>query len=160
LRTNNYNIESSGLRTFEILTNTDPAIATSFDLNLFAAQALTNNAATLAGLYPGLIISASSNFFGLAVTTNITEILTNSPFDPAGTLPSHPSFSTNFTTNVVAFFRHTFDNLVTNTFATRGLVGTASLGLTNSPFATAGTPPQVITNVTLKFVSGVFGDFF
>jgi hypothetical protein len=57
-------------------------------------------------------------------------------------------------------FHYTFGNLVTNQFATRGLVGTVRLSLTNSPFAPAGTLPTVVTNTSFAFVNGVFGSFF
>jgi hypothetical protein len=160
MRTNNYNIESTGPGTFEFDTNSQPAAITTFDLNLFAAQAATNNAAALIALYPGLIINTTSNVFGLQITTNITEILVNGPFDPAGFLPSHGLFTTNYTTNFFTFFQHTFANLVTNTFSTRGIVGEITLGLTNAPFAPAGLLPTVTTNVRPVVVNGVFGDFF
>jgi hypothetical protein len=132
---------------------------------LFAAQARTNSAAALAALYPGLIITSTTNFFGLGITTNITEILVSSPLDPVGVLPSHARFSTNFTTNVVSFFDHTFGNIVTNTFSSRGIIGVLTLGLVNpNPFAPVGTLPVVVTNNTLIArplpVTGVFGDFF
>jgi hypothetical protein len=84
----------------------------------------------------------------------------NKPLDPAGAPPSHPLFSTNYTTNVVTLFQNTYGNLVTNTFATQGLVGTVTFGLTNSPFSPAGTPPTITTNVKPAFVKGVFGDAF
>jgi hypothetical protein len=111
-------------------------------------------------LYPGLVITSSTNTFGLNVTENITESFKNSPLDPAGTAPSHPFFTTNFTTNVVSFFQYTFGNLITNSFSTRGLVGTITLKAASSPTSPAGVTGAVQTNVSLSFVNGTFGNFF
>lgn len=151
--------ETAGQWTIEFETNA-PAFLTNQDLNLFATQAATNPPLALIALYPGLIINTVSNSFGLTVTTNVTETLTNSPFDPAGTPPSHPLFTTNYSTNVTTFFHYSFANLITNAFSTRGLVGSVSLGLTNSPFSPAGTPATVVTNTKMTFVNGIFGGFF
>ncbi len=159
IRQKNLASEPAGLRTTEFLTNNTPAAITNLDLHLFADQAKTNNAAGLQALYPGLVILSTTNTFGLQITTNVSETLVNNPLDPAGLLPTRAIFTTNFSTNFATFFQHTFGNLVTNTFATRGLVGTANLILTNNPLSPAGTLPQIITTVQPAFVPGVFGDF-
>jgi hypothetical protein len=136
------------------------------DLGVFAAQARVSTAAQLIALYPGLIVtSTTTNILGRAITTNITVTLVSHPLDPAGLLPSHPVLSTNYTTNIVTLFDHTFGNIVTNSYSSRGIIGVLTLGLTNpDPYAPAGTVPQVTTNNTLVArplpVSGVFGDFF
>src|SRR5882724_6929847 len=159
IRSNNRAIETAGARTTGFVTNNSPTAIQTQDLNLFAAQARTNDAAGLTALYPGLLITSSTNVFGLLITTNITETLVNSPFDPAGAPPSHALFTTNFTTNFFNFFHHTFGNVVINIFSTRGFVATVTLGLTNSPFSPAGTPPTITTNVKPALVNGIFGDF-
>jgi hypothetical protein len=158
--TNNINNEAAGARVTEFITNDAPQIVTTQDLGALAAAAKVNNAAALQALFPGLIVLSSSNYFGLQITTNITETLVNAPFDPAGTPPSHLVSRRTFTTNVVQFFVHTFGNIFTNTFATRGIVGTVSSTITNSPFAPAGTPPTTNTVVKIFPATGVFGDFF
>jgi len=155
----NLNNEPSGNRTSEFVTNA-PAIIVTQDLNQLATLAPTSSAATLQGLFPGLTISSTSNYFGLQVTTNITVTLINSPFDPPGTTPSHPITTTNYTTNVVTFFHHTFANIITNTYATHGIAGIITLGVANSALAPAGTAAVITTNVKPTLVSGVFGDFF
>jgi len=161
INTNNFNVEASGPRTTEFLTNDVPTTIQTFDLSLFAQQALTNNGAALSALYPGLVVTSDTNFFGITITTNVTETLVTSPFDPAGTLPHIGIFSTNYTTNAFTFFGHTFGNLVTNTSSSIGLVGTVNLQLSQNPFAAAGTL-AVTTNfgITPIFVPGAFGDFF
>lgn len=159
ITTNNYNLESTGPGTVQFTTNA-PAIITNMDLALFSANALTNGPVALAVLYPGLVITTTTNTFGLLVATNITETLTKSPYDPPSFPPTHPSYSTNYTTNVIATYEYTFGNIVTNSFATRGLVGTITLGLTNSPYSPAGTPATIVTNAKLSYVNGTFGSFF
>ena len=159
IRSNNVAVENAGVWTIEFETNA-PAILTNQDLNLFTAQAATNPPAALLALYPGLIIDTVNTTFGLTVTTNITEVLTNSPYFPAGAAPTIPVLTTNYTTNVTTFYQYTFANLITNGFSTRGLVGSVFLGLTNSPYAPAGTPPTVVTNTRMRFVNGTFGTFY
>ena len=159
IQQNNFSAEAAGLRTTEFLTNNTVFATTNFDLHVFVDQARTNNAAALQTLYPGLVILSSTNVFGIQITTNVSETLVNNPLDPAGTLPTRAIFTTNFSTNFANFFQHTFGNLVTNTFATHGLVGTVNLILTNNPLSPAGTPPTIVQTVTPAFVPGVFGDF-
>lgn len=152
--------ENAGVWTIEFETNSQMEILTNQDLNLFAAQAATNPPAALEALYPGLIINTVTHTFDKTRTTNITETLTNSPFDPAGAPPTHALFTTNYSTNVTTFYQYTFANVITNAFSTRGLVASVTLGLTNSPFALAGTPPTIVTNIHKTFVNGTFGSFF
>jgi hypothetical protein len=160
--TNNLNGEAAGRRVTEFVTNdvSQAQAVTTQDLGALAAASKVSNAATLQALFPGITVLSSSNYFGFQITTNITETLVNSPLDPAGTPPSHPIFTTTFTTNVVQFFVNTIGNIVTNTFATRGIVGTVSQTISNSPFAAAGSPPTTNTVVKLSPQTGVFGDFF
>jgi hypothetical protein len=160
--TNNLNNEAAGSRVTEYVTNdiSQAQVVTTQDLGALAAAAKVSNAATLQALFPGLTILSTSNYFGLQITTNITETLVNAPLDPAGTPPSHPIFTTTFTTNVVQFFVHTFGNIVTNTYATRGTIGTVTSVISNSPLAPAGSPPTTNTVVKIFPSTGVFGDFF
>lgn len=160
IRKNDLAMEPAGARTIEFVTNSGPQAITTQDLSVFAAAAHTNDAAGLTALYPGLIITATSNYFGLSITTNINETLVNAPYDPAGFPPTHPLITTNYATNFVNLFQHTFANVITNSYSTRGLVASVSLGLTNSPYAIAGSAPTITTNVKPAFVNGVFGDFF
>lgn len=160
LGTNNFNLESSGPGTVEFETNAQPILVTNLDLAVFSAQALTNPPAALTALYPGLVITSVSNTFAVTYTTNITATLVTSPYGAAGFPPSRLSFSTNITPSVLTIFHYTFGNVVTNEFATRGLVGTLTFALTNSPFSPAGTPPTIVTKTSFSFVNGVFGSFF
>jgi len=157
--TNNFAIEDASAGTTEFLTNSQPAVIATQDLSVLAADALTNDPVTLAGLFPGLVVTGTVTNLGLSVSSTVTETLVNSPYDPPGTPPSHPLFTTNFTTNVVSFYQETFGNVVTNSFSTRGLIGTITVGLT-PPTTPAGTTILTTNKARLSFVNGVFGDFF
>ncbi|MGH7973801.1 MAG: hypothetical protein ACREIC_34220, partial [Limisphaerales bacterium] len=112
LRAGNINYESAGTNTLSLITNNSPQLLVTSNLTLLAEQALTNNAPTLAGLYPGLAILSSVPFFTNIFTTNLTPYFTNSPYDPVGT-PPRLAFITNVTVNVATYFHHTFGNLFT-----------------------------------------------
>jgi len=160
--TNNLNLEPAGTRVTEFVTNdiSQAQIITTQDLNALATAAKTSTAAQLQAQFPGLTVLSTSSTFGLQITTNITETLVNSPLDPAGAPPNHAVFTTNYTTNVVQFFTHTFGNIITNSYSTIGIIGTVSQSISNPPFAPAGSPPVTNTTVKLTTATGVFGDFF
>jgi hypothetical protein len=63
LRTNNMNVESAGPNTLTLITNYVPQLLTTADLGLLSSQALTNDPATLQGLFPNLTILTTSNYF-------------------------------------------------------------------------------------------------
>ena len=79
LETNNVNYEGSGSNTVSFVTNVAPQLLVTSNLTLLADQALTNSAAILQGLYPGLSILSSVPFFTNLYTTNLTPYFTNSP---------------------------------------------------------------------------------
>ncbi|HEV2390902.1 MAG TPA: Ig domain-containing protein [Verrucomicrobiae bacterium] len=111
LRANNMNVENAGPGTLTLETNYVPQLLVSSNLSLLAAQAITNDAPTLQGLYPNLVILSTSNFFSNIFTTNITAYFTNFPWDPAGT-PAHLAFLTNSTPSVATRYIHTFGNVL------------------------------------------------
>lgn len=110
LRTNNMNIENAGPGTVQFVTNTTAQLLVGSNLTLFAAQALTNDPVTLATLYPGLVITSSSNFWGPIFTTNVTAFLTNGPpWAPPGSLTI--AFATNRVfAGIQTFWIHHFAN--------------------------------------------------
>jgi hypothetical protein len=160
LRTNNMNIESAGADTFTFITNTTaPQLLFTSNLTLLVAQSLTNNAAQLQALFPGLIVSSTTNFFTNVVTTNIVAFFVNEPWAPAGALASI-GFMTNRVTNIVSLFSHSFANVVTNTFSTHSLISVLTTNITEcGGFATPGT---LCTNVTqtVLLTNIVTGDFY
>ena len=115
LRTNNVNWEMISSDSTWFATNTTQGrfLITS-NLTLFAQQALTTNAAALAALYPGLVITSSTNYWTQFYSTNLLLLgLINSPYDPVGTPPHVPVYQTNLTINFALNYQHTFGNLVT-----------------------------------------------
>ncbi len=145
------------------------------NLTLLAAQALTNNAAALRALYPGLGISSTANIYTNIWVTNLTAYYTNFPFDPYGT-PPHLVFSTNRTLTVQQWYNHVFDNVVTfqlvngawvmvplpNIANQTGLgwISVQTTAVTNMPFAPVGTPPITNTTTIRYQTNMVVGEFF
>jgi hypothetical protein len=159
LRTNNMNWEGVSSDSLLLQTNFNaPQILVTSNLALFAAQALTNNAAALQALYPGLIITDTKLIFTNVVTTNYFAYFTNFPWSPAGS-PASLVVSSNLTTNVATWFRHTFANVMTNKFATNGIVQVQTTRVEPCTWGPAG---MLCTNVTLKTVAtnALTGDFF
>lgn len=166
LRTNNVNFEAGGTNTLSYITNNSPQLLVTSNLTLLAEQALTNNAATLAGLFPGLAILSSTPIFTNIYTTNVTPYFTNSPYDPVGS-PARLAFVTNVTANVLTYFKHTFGNLFTLKYTPQGWnlsplytipppvsgvtvsLLTTSVGFTNSPFFPVGTTNTILTTNTV-----------
>ncbi len=110
LREKNMNWESPGPTSLSLITNTQPQLLFSSNLTLLASQALTNDAVTLAGLYPGLIVTSSTNWFETIYVTNVFPYFTNSPYAPAYTAPQLV-FTTTRSLQIVQKYKHTFDNL-------------------------------------------------
>ncbi len=160
-RTNNMNVEVVSPDSLLVFTNnTASQLLVSSNLTLLVAQSLTNDPAALLALYPGLIISSSSNFFVNVRVTNVFGYFTNFPFSPVGTAASLV-LVTNFSTNYnQQFFAYQFANVITNQYATNGFTTVLDTKVTPVPLAPVGT---VQTNVTAKtvFVPGLItGDFY
>ena len=145
------------------------------NLTLLAAQALTNNAAALQTLYPGLSIVSTTNIFTNIWVTNLTAYFTNGPWDPIG-MPPRLAFLTNRTLTVQNWYRHIFANLVTFQFINGAwamvpvpdvtvrtgpaLYTVQTTYATNSPFMPVGTPPVTNTTSVTYATNDVVGDFF
>ena len=158
-RTNNMNVEDAGPDTFTFVTNnTTFQLLFTSNLTLFVSQALTNDAAALTALYPNLIITSTTLIFTNVVTTNQIAFFQNSPYAPSGS-PATLVTNTTFTTNVAIWFRHTFANVVTNSYFTNGVI---TLLTTNIGPCTYGPVGSVCTNVTTQdfTVPIIMGDFF
>ena len=87
LRAGNVNWEDVPANSIVYVTNNAPTglqLLVTSNLTLLAAQSLTNDDATLQGLYPGLVIVPGSTVpsFTNVVTTNVSGYFTNSPYDP------------------------------------------------------------------------------
>lgn len=158
-------------------TNYTPTLLVTSNLTLLASQALTNDAATLSGLYPNLVILNSSTFFSNVYITNITGYFTNFPWDPVGT-PAHLVFSTNVTPTVATFYQHTFGNVFTvgssgghlvpvpilnipNSSLGYVSIQTTSVAASNSPWLPVGTFNIVTNTSTVTYLTNeVVGEYF
>lgn len=159
LRTNNVNMEDAGVGTLTAFTNFNASqLLFTSNLTLLVNQALTNDAATLAGLFPGLVISGSTPIFTNVVSTNVFFYFTNFPWSPAGS-PATLVTVTNRATNVVTWFNHAFANVVTNTYFTKGFLTIVQTNIAPCPLA---PPGFICTNVTQKtvFTNFVNGDYY
>lgn len=157
-RAANRNVESGPPGSLAIATNYNVTqLLFTSNLTLLVNQALTNSAAALSALYPDLVIGSTTPIYTNLVSTNVFFYFTNHPWAPAGTYSL--VFQTNRTTNVVTWFSHTFDNVVTNTYYTNGFITILETNIAPCPLAPAGS---ICTNVTKRtiFTNFVNGDYY
>lgn len=173
---NNRNIENAGNDTFTFVTNPVPQLLVTSNLTLLAEAALTNDAPTLTGLFPGLTIIGTSNYFTNVYTTNYYPYFTNYPWDPVGT-PAHLAFTTNISGSVQTLYQHSFGNLFTVKYGANGwqlvpmitvptsgrakvTVQNTTVGTTNFPWAPVGSI-SIVTNTTSAtyYTNIVSGDY-
>lgn len=161
LRTNNMNTEAAGTDTLTAVTNlaVTQLLFTS-NLTLLVNQSLTNDAAALQTLYPNLVIRSETPIFTNVVTTNVFFYFTNIPWAPAGTFGIVQA--TNRTTNVVTWFSRTFENVVTNTYYTKGWVTVLTTNISSSACGATAPAGLVCTNVTMTrvFTNLINGDYY
>lgn len=163
LRAGHVHWEDNPTNSFVFVTNNAPTglqLIVTTNLTLLAAQSLTNDDATLLGLYPGLIIVPGSTIpsFTNVVTTNVTAYYTNVPWGPVGS-PPVLQYATTYDTNVMLVYTRQFVNVVTNTFSTVGLVTVID---TNIFFPSGGPAGYSTTNTTTTtmLTNLVSGDFY
>jgi hypothetical protein len=146
LRTNNVHWESVSSDSTEYVTNTTQAqLLFGSNITSLAYDSVTNSAAALAALYPGLVVSSSSNYFVNTWVTNPTAYFTNFPYDPVGTAP-HLVYATNREFTIQTRYQHTFANIFTFSNTPSGWVPV--------PVITAPTN-LTRTSVTLQTVSSL-----
>ena len=109
LRAGNMNIEAAGTNAVTFITNNTPQLLFTSNLTELVSAALTNNAVTLAALFPGLQIGQTVSFFTNVVSTNFITFLTNYPADPYGTTRSVTVGIVS--TNIQTWFSHEFLNV-------------------------------------------------
>ncbi len=187
--TNNVNWETAPAGSEMFYTNTSQAqLVFSSNLWGFAQAALTNTAVGLETLYPGLLVTSTTNIFTNVWVTNITAYFTNiGPWTPVGA-PPVLRFATNLVLTIQTHYIHTFGNafrVVETPGGTRleplgalpketdrMRVRLETVAITNAPWAPiyGGTNNtgsnavanfQLVTNHTLKTVyrPGYAGDF-
>jgi hypothetical protein len=138
LSANNINYENPPAGALLLTTNLGPTqIITSSDLGALLRFAQINNPALIPGLFPGVVVLSSSNYFSVVCATNIIATIPNpnqygAPYPPNG-------FGTLVPVSVVncgyqQFFVTTFANIITNG------------NLTNNPNISLASP-----NITLSY---------
>jgi hypothetical protein len=162
-RKNHVHWEDVPANTFVFVTNNAPTglqLLVTSNLTLLAAQSLTNDDATLLGLYPNLAIVPNSTIpsFTNVITTNFSAYYTNYPWDLAGAAP-HLVFATNYSTNVMFVYTRAFANVVTNSFSTRGYVTVISTNIYFPPSAPVGYFTTNVTTTTM-LTNMVSGDYY
>ncbi|MDB6125897.1 MAG: Ig family protein [Pedosphaera sp.] len=154
--TNNINWEAPSTDSLLLFTNQQSQLLVTSNLATLVAQSYTNDSVALATLYPGLVVTGSTNFYTNVITTNFVAYFTNGPFYPAGTFTL--VLQTNRSTNVQVRFRQTFANVVTNTYYTKGFMTFQQTNVTANAFGAPGSFTTNIINTTMltNFVNGDF----
>lgn len=139
---------------------TDFSEITTMSLADFADRSVTNDAATLKALYPGLQILRSIKNAKQGFVTNYVSYLTNYIGQPYQGPPIQVTVAVSTNPVTLTNWVHTFGNVVTNNFYTNRLVWSQSIWTTNNMGAPYGSP--FITNIYTKtnYSSQISGDFF
>jgi hypothetical protein len=162
--TNNINYESSASGSVLLSSVSSgggglglPYVLYTSNYTAFASFALTNNPAALAALYPGLIVTSSSNYPVVIHTPNIVAYFTNSFV--LGNPPVLVVATNGFTDTVVLNYQNTYANVIpiTNTYSTNTsaqlvTVQVSQGGVLGNPLVTNTT----IQSITLPVPSGDF----
>jgi hypothetical protein len=163
LSTNNVNFETTAAGS--LLENPGQTnLIQNFDLGAFLAAALTNDAATVAALFPNVTTAGSSNYFTTVCTPNIVSHLANPPAgSPVGTpqqfIVTTNGFTcvpqTNFVYNLanVVAVTNVFTNNTASFIQTISLAGQIGAPIGSSPVTNITMTPIILTNVPP-------GDFF
>jgi hypothetical protein len=160
-QTNNMNIEGSGTNSVAFVPNTNSTLLlVTSNLTFLAENSLTTNTAGLLSIYPGLQVTSETPFYTNIATTNFVGYLTNSPLDPVGTPPHIFVLKPVATTNVYTYYRHTFGNVITNSYASWGLVTVYTTNITTDPHAPVGSGFVTNLSVVTMATNMVMGDFY
>ena len=137
-----------------------PFTLSTSDLTTFILAAGTNAPGILTNLYPGLIVTSSTQTFSLQVTTNFVAFFTNEIGAPIGSPPKVVIVPV-LSTNVLISYVDTFANVVTNHYHPNSTNTILTVSVAPPTGAPIGSPLQ--TNVTAKAMSLIglpSGDFY
>ncbi len=158
----------TNINTTAFFTNTSPSarvlVEATNDLYELIQFTTTNSPANVLARYPGILITSTNIFLTNVVQETYFSYLTNFPYDPAFVLGRIVT-GTNIVTNVIAGFRYTFGNVVTNQYYTNGFLTdrTINVGFNNgTPYSPAFGATNVTTNITstTSFRSHTNGTFY
>ncbi len=130
----------------------------TYDLTTFVWSSLTNPPLTLSNLYPGLVITSSSNNYVIQYTTNYFAYYTNLIGAPIGsqTLVTGQTVTWALATN----YYNSYANIVTNTYHANSSYTVVTVQAQQENGAPAGT---IVTNTSVQTVllrNVPSGDFY
>jgi hypothetical protein len=117
------------------------------------AQSVTNSPAALQALYPGIIITSSTNYYVLATNWVYTQYYTNTVGSQYPTPPTLVTVS-NAQVYLLEKFVNTFGNVITNWFANQVSPKTVSKQqiISVQPAVGAQYPAPPVTNITTRTI--------
>lgn len=158
MTTNNINLETAAAGSLLQETNlTTQQLLFTADLGALLASSKTNPPATLATLFPGVVVAGSSNYFTVATNPIVVSYFTNYPGSPVGNPPVLVIFTNGYTYTPVTNYATTFANVVitTNWFANSYRTNTSAQLLTINVATLKGAPvgSPLKTNISLQNIT-------
>jgi hypothetical protein len=164
LTTNNVNTESAAAGALLTVASTNLASQVLFPANTNGAYggygtynlstlllaASTNDPATLVTLFPGLIVSSSSNYIINATGSTVISYFTNQIGAPIGS-PPLLIVTTNHYHYPLTIYVDTFANVITNHYSSTSPVLVQTISLVPLVGAPIGSP--LVTNITTTYVN-------
>ncbi|HTY87864.1 MAG TPA: Ig domain-containing protein [Candidatus Acidoferrum sp.] len=158
--TNNYNTESPTPGVLLEASNNPTILVTTSDLGALVTSAQTNSPAVIAGLFPGVVASATSYFTNL-LTPVVVTYATNYYGEPFGTPPHIITITNGYTNAIIQWYVTSFANVVTNSYqpSSTAILQTTTFG---SPVGAPFGSPFVTTTSSKKIVqtNTPTGDYF
>ena len=150
---------SSVQELFPANTNSPTGFGT-FNLGSLLSSATTNAPAVLTGLFPGLVVSSSQNYFILATNATVTSYYTNPPYgSPVGTAPIL-KVVTNYTYVPLTKYVTKFANVVTQYYSTNTTAILQTVTTGPAIGGVAGSIKTTTNNQTIVFKGLPSGSFY
>jgi hypothetical protein len=158
MRTNNINWESAAAGSLFQQTNVSTQVPLyTTDLGALLMSSRTNDPATLAALFPGVVVAGSSNYLTVVTNPIVVSYFTNNYGEPVGTAPHLVVKTNGYTYTPTYMYVTKFANVVltTNWFANSYRTNTSAklitINVTTQYGAPVGSPLK--TNVTYRNVT-------
>jgi len=133
-------------------TNLAPlTVVTSASLNALLTAAQLNDPALIPGLFPGVVVGSSSNYYAVVCTTNLAVSIPNpsqygSPYPPTGF--GTPSYTSVVNCGYQQYFSTTFANIVTS----GNLTNNPNISLASTNITLSYSTNTVVTTLTTSLV--------
>ena len=146
------NILYSATSLLQVTNYDNVAVQTNYDLTLFGMRSLTNNAAALIGLYPGLVVTQTlSTVTPLVVIDQVYPDPAQVAWSAAGIFQPVVLKTNYLTVNVPVYF-HKYANVFTNLASRSALLNYRDVSRVKAPFS-SGSNPTYVTNVVNTYVA-------